>query len=121
MRAETSAPWQSYDYVAEAARTYFNFEPFHARVHIGQGRRFLQESRDLYEVVFFDVFGSASFPFHLVTREAFAEARARLAPGGVLALNVETVGWQDPRFRSRSAAVRPPALAARPASALGSV
>src|SRR6185436_3717180 len=78
------------------ARRFFGLKAQHAHVFIDEGRRFLKRSRDRYDVILFDAFGSASIPFHLVTREAFAEAKARLAPGGILALNVETVGWQDP-------------------------
>lgn len=92
--------------VAGAARDYFNLQPAHARVYIAEGRRFLRESRDLYQIIFFDVFGSASIPFHLVTREAFALAKGRLAPGGVLALNVETVGWDDPLAHALYATLR---------------
>lgn len=46
--------------------------------------------------MFFDAFVSASIPFQLVTGEAFAEAKARLVPGGILLLNAEAVGWHDP-------------------------
>ena len=82
--------------VPKLAAAYFRLRPFNARVIVAEGRQFLQRSRDAYDVVFFDAFGSASIPFHLVTREAFAAAKARLTPGGILALNVETVGWKDP-------------------------
>lgn len=88
------------------ARRYFGLKPQHAHVFIDEGRRFLQRSRDRYDVILFDAFGSASIPFHLVTREAFAEAKARLAPGGILALNVETVGWQDPLAHALVATLR---------------
>jgi hypothetical protein len=60
------------------------------------GRRFLAESRDTFDVIVVDAFGSSAIPFHLVTEEAFALAASRLAPRGVLAINVETVGWADP-------------------------
>ena len=49
-----------------------------------------------YDLIVFDAYGSASIPFHLVTREAFALAKRRLNPGGILALNVEAVGWHHP-------------------------
>ena len=35
-----------------------------------------------------DAFSSASIPMHLMTREAFALHRSRLAPGGVLVLHI---------------------------------
>jgi hypothetical protein len=54
-------------------------------------------------VIFLDAFGSSSIPFHLVTREAFAECRAHLEPGGALMLNVESIGWDGPLVRSLAA------------------
>jgi hypothetical protein len=92
--------------VPRLAVEFFRLKPFHARVIVAEGRQYLRRSRDSYDVVFFDVFGSASIPFHLVTREAFAEAKARLVPGGILALNVETVGWDDPLAHALVATLR---------------
>ena len=92
--------------IPELARRWFGLRPQHANVIVDEGRRFLRRSRDRYDVVFFDAFGSAAIPFHLVTREAFADAKARLAPGGILALNVETVGWQDPLAHALVATLR---------------
>ena len=80
---------------ALAAR-YFGLRPFHARVIVGEGRQFLRRSTDRYDAILLDAYGSSSVPFHLITREAFAEARARLEPNGILALNLETEGWHDP-------------------------
>ncbi len=82
--------------VARMAAQWFHLRPFHANVVIDDARHYLRRSRATYDVVFFDAYGSGALPFHLVTREAFAEAKARLAPGGVLVANVETVGWRDP-------------------------
>ena len=82
--------------VAGLATTFFRLEPDHASVVVAEGRRHLQQTTGVWDVIFFDVFGSASIPFHLVTREAFAAAKARLAPDGILVLNVEAAGWQDP-------------------------
>jgi spermidine synthase len=92
--------------VAGLAERHFRLQPFHAKVIIADGRQYIRRSRESYEVVFFDAFGSASIPFHLVTREAFAEARARLAPGGIFVLNVETEGWQDPLAHALAATLR---------------
>jgi len=82
--------------VTRLAAQEFGFKPFHARVYNGDGRRYLATTRQGYDLIVFDAYGSASIPFHLVTREAFALAKARLNPGGILALNVEAVGWHHP-------------------------
>jgi hypothetical protein len=54
-----------------------------------------------------DAFGSSSIPFHLVTVESFGLAKARLREGGVLAVNVETVGWKDPLVAGLAASMEP--------------
>ena len=81
--------------VTRVAREYFGLRPTDAYVHTMDGRRYLAEVKDPYDVIFLDAFGSSAIPFHLVTAEAFALARSRLRPGGVLILNVESVGWRD--------------------------
>lgn len=86
--------------VPQVAREFFDLQGRDAAIHVADGRRWLSGTRDRYDVIFFDAFGSSSIPFHLVTREAFARARAHLAPGGVLGLNVEAVGWQDEIVKS---------------------
>jgi len=86
--------------VTRLAAQDFGLKPFHARVYDGDGRRFLATTRQSYDLIVFDAYGSASIPFHLVTREAFALAKARLNPGGILALNVESVGWHHPLVES---------------------
>jgi len=81
--------------VTRVAREYFGLRPSDARVHTMDGRRYLAEAEQTYDIIFFDAFGSSAIPFHLITTEAFALARSRLRPGGVLVLNVEAVGWRD--------------------------
>jgi spermidine synthase len=92
--------------VTAVARRWFDFGPADGTVHHADGRRFLVTSRAQWEVIFMDAFGSGAIPFHLITREAFAAAKARLAPGGMLALNVESVGWQSPLIRAVMATLR---------------
>jgi predicted membrane-bound spermidine synthase len=88
-------PW-----IERVAREHFELKPFHATVVVADARRFIARSPLRWNLVFYDAFGSSSIPFHLVTRESFAEAKAHLAPGGVLALNVESVGWHHPLVES---------------------
>ena len=92
--------------VTRMAAQEFGLKPFHARVFHADGRRYLATSRERYDLIVFDAYGSASIPFHLVTREAFALAKARLAPGGILALNVEAVGWHHPLVESLGRTLR---------------
>ena len=82
--------------VTRIARRDFGLQPAEARVFDDDGRRYLSVTSKVYDAIVLDAFGSSSIPFHLVTRESFALAASRLAPDGVLALNVESVGWDDP-------------------------
>lgn len=81
--------------VTEVARQWFGLQPEDTVVHHEDGRQFLLENTDPFDLIILDAFGSSSIPFHLITKEAFALARSELAPGGVLAMNLEAVGWHD--------------------------
>jgi spermidine synthase len=92
--------------VVRLAGQFFRLRPFHAQVTVGDGRQYLRRSDQRYDAVFLDAFGSTSIPFHLMTREAFAQAKARLEPGGILLANVEVVGWRDPLASAMAATMR---------------
>ena len=66
-------------------------------------RRFLRATRDTFDLVALDAFGSGAVPFPLLTAEAFAEPRARLRPGGVMVVNLQAIGWQEPLVRAAAA------------------
>jgi spermidine synthase len=89
--------------VEEMAREWFALEESEAHVFTMDGRRFLLTHEGTYDVIVMDAFGSSSIPFHLVTRESFALIRSRLAPGGVLAMNIEALGWHDVLVKSLAA------------------
>jgi len=89
--------------VVRIARKYFALRDSEARVFTEDGRRFLDTCGRTYDVVVLDAFGSSSIPFHLVTREAFTKIRDCLNARGVLAMNVESVGWYDPLVRALAA------------------
>jgi spermidine synthase len=92
--------------VVRVAREHFALRPADAAIQVMDGRRFLASAGRRYDAIFLDAFGSSSIPFHLVTAEAMAAARARLRPGGVLALNVQAVGWHDPLVQSLGVTLR---------------
>jgi spermidine synthase len=64
--------------------------PEDARMHLHamDGRRFVQETRERYDLIFLDAYNSDTIPFHLTTREFYREIQARLAPGGVVVSNI---------------------------------
>jgi spermidine synthase len=88
-------PELSVDYVEidpaipEIARRFFLFEDdATARVHVADGRSFLAASPEQWDYIYCDTYIGLSVPFHLTTREFFAIVADRLAPGGVLGINL---------------------------------
>ncbi len=73
--------------VVSVARRWFGFHP-KGQVFIEDGRTFLEKEGSPYDLVFFDAFSPEAPPYHLFTRESFEAAKGRLAPGGVLAINL---------------------------------
>jgi spermidine synthase len=92
--------------VSEVALRDFGLKDSEARIHHDDGRHFLASTEKQYDAILLDAFGSSSIPFHLVTREAFGLVASRLTPEGVLAINVEAVGWDDPLVGSLAATLR---------------
>lgn len=75
--------------VPEMARAYFDLPFGDEDVHIDDGRRFLARSEGrTWDYIYVDTYFGQSVPFHMTTREFFEQVRARLAPGGVLGINL---------------------------------
>ncbi len=79
--------------VTQMAVTHFGLDSSRVRIHHMDARQFLRGAKAQYDLIMVDAFGSSAIPFHLVTQEVFGMMKARLAPHGMLALNIETVGW----------------------------
>ena len=59
------------------------------RFVIGDGRLELARAEDRrYDLIVLDAFSSDAIPIHLLTREALAVYRSRLAPGGLIAIHI---------------------------------
>jgi spermidine synthase len=65
------------------------------RVHDADARPFLRRTDERYDLIVVDAYHQPYVPFYLATREFFELARARLRPGGILALNVASVPGDD--------------------------
>ncbi len=59
-----------------------------AKVVLGDARLTLLSSSQHYDLIVLDAFSSDAIPVHLLTREAFAGYRTRLAPHGMIAVHV---------------------------------
>jgi len=62
-------------------------------VHVEDARPFLKKGNQAFDVIEVDLFAGGPYaPFYCLTREFFQAARARLAPSGLVALNVHAPG-----------------------------
>ncbi len=75
--------------VLEAARAHFGFkEDERMKVHIGDGRKFIETAPSRYDIIFLDAYGPHSIPHSLATKEFLEAVRAKLADGGVVVSNI---------------------------------
>jgi spermidine synthase len=75
--------------VVDVAKRFFGFredERLHA--HVGDGREFIEKTRDPYDAIFLDAFGAASVPAHLTTFEFLAAVRKAITARGVVIGNI---------------------------------
>lgn len=83
--------------VVEAGKSYFGMDDPRLNAIVGDGRYQLNQLDGPYDVVTIDAYRVPYIPWHLTTREFFEEVDARLAPDGVLTVNVGRVP-QDRRL-----------------------
>jgi hypothetical protein len=53
-----------------------------------------------------DALGSGSIPFHLITQQYFKLIRDHLKAGGVFAINVQSIGWEDTNVKAIAATLK---------------
>ncbi len=92
--------------VVEMAREHFDLEPADASVYTMDGRQFLNGTDKKFDIVVMDAFGSGSVPFHLITKEAFGLVKSRLDDDGILAINLQSIGWKSTIVRSVTATLK---------------
>ena len=92
--------------VARVARDHFGLRPADARISPTEFRAYVRSDPRTYDLIVLDAFGSNFIPPHLATREFFGLVASRLSPNGVLAVNVEAMGWNDVLVRSLAATLR---------------
>jgi spermidine synthase len=78
--------------VTDAGRRYLGLDDNpRLHVHTADARPFLRRSDGGYDLIVVDAYRPPYVPFYLATREFFELVRERLAPGGIVALNVASV------------------------------
>jgi spermidine synthase len=74
--------------LTEIGRRFFDLRAPHLRTHTADARPYLRRTRERYDAIVVDAYRQPYIPFYLATQEFFALARDRLAPGGVVIINV---------------------------------
>lgn len=75
--------------VLEVAKSHFGFrEDARLRVHIDDGRRFIEARSGQYDFMLIDAYSAESAPPHLVTREFMQAVHRAMTPNGVVVSNV---------------------------------
>jgi spermidine synthase len=87
--------------VSRVGRRWFGLEDNpRLTVHDADARPFLRSTDERYDLIVVDAYHQPYVPFYLATREFFRLVRERLAPGGIVALNVATVPDDDRLVRA---------------------
>jgi spermidine synthase len=89
--------------VVSVAKQFFGFrEDANLRAYVGDGRKFVEEVREPYDVVFLDAFGTRNVPPHLATVEFLRAVKRSVKPSGVVIGNI----WGRPSNPLYDAMVR---------------
>ena len=84
--------------LSEIGRRYFHMRNPRLRLHHEDARPYLRRTDTRYDVIALDTYRQPYIPFYLSTVEFFELARDRLAPGGVVVVNVgHPEGQDEPR------------------------
>jgi spermidine synthase len=79
--------------VVDVAKRFFGFrEDATMHAYVADGRRFIEECKKPYDIIFLDAFGADDIPYHLTTREFLQAVRRALTPKGVVVGNVWSRG-----------------------------
>jgi spermidine synthase len=74
--------------LAEVGRRYFDMRNPNLTVHSADARPWLRGSNGDYDVIVVDAYRQPYIPFYLATKEFFELVQAKLAPGGVVLVNI---------------------------------
>jgi len=76
--------------VGKISTDYFFLNPNeHLKLIIADGRRLVQNTDKIYDIVVLDAyFTKSQIPFHLLTKNFFEELHLKISPDGVLAINL---------------------------------
>ncbi|MCJ7429402.1 MAG: fused MFS/spermidine synthase [Candidatus Nanohaloarchaeota archaeon QJJ-5] len=86
--------------VIDVAKEWFNLsESDHLTVHEGDGRQFLQQTNETFDVIYLDAYRKSQVPFHLTTKEFMEEVSAQMDEQGIVVSNtIATARGPGSRF-----------------------
>jgi predicted membrane-bound spermidine synthase len=91
--------------LSEIGRRYFDMNNPRLHLYHEDARPFLRRIDARYDVISVDAYRQPYIPFYLTTKEFFETVRDRLAPGGVLIVNVGHPEGQDDLEKVLSATI----------------
>jgi spermidine synthase len=92
--------------LTDVGRRYFDMRAPNLRTHTADARPFLKDSEGGYDAIFIDAYRQPYIPFYLATREFFELCRERMAPGGVVVINVGHPEGEEVLEKALSATMR---------------
>jgi spermidine synthase len=82
--------------VVDVAKRFFGFrEDAAMHAYVKDGRKFIEDCRQPYDIIFLDAFGSDSIPYSLATQEFLVSVRKALAPKGIVVANIWNRGSNE--------------------------
>jgi spermidine synthase len=78
--------------VVEAAKKFFGFrEDATLKVHVEDGRKYIEKCKEPYDLILLDAFDTENIPYDLATKEFLQAVRRALGPKGLVAANVWSI------------------------------
>jgi spermidine synthase len=75
--------------VVRVAKQFFGLQTDERlQTHVADGRKFVEETTQPYDLIFLDAYGADSIPYHLATIEFLHAVRKALSPQGVVVGNI---------------------------------
>jgi spermidine synthase len=94
--------------IRTVAASYFFFrEDSRQVVHLGDGRKFIENTQEKYDLIFLDAFSATAIPYALTTQEFLTAVKNRLADGGLACANLWDAEANYPDMLKTYAAVFP--------------
>lgn len=83
--------------LVKLGRKYFNLKKSAAKVISADGRVYVRNSTKKFDLMIVDAYSQEIYiPYYLTTKQFFQESKARLNPGGILAMNVNVTSTKAP-------------------------